>query len=206
VTDRESFPAGFFARDDDTDDRTFYAPVRLVTHIDDGAIAAVGDLYDELGLRGSVLDLMSSWVSHFHRAPERLVVLGMNAYELTRNEQAIGGVVQDLNAHSSLPFRAGAFEAAVCCVSVDYLVRPVEVFKAVHAVLRTGAPFVLTFSNRCFPTKAIRAWLYTDDATHLEIVGEYFRRAGGWRDVHSEVRREGAPGRDPLYAVWGYRA
>jgi SAM-dependent methyltransferase len=205
VSDTAEFPRGFFARDDETDDREFYAPVRLVTHIDDGAIAAVGALYAELGLRGRVLDLMSSWVSHFSAAPEAMVALGMNAYELARNDQAIGGVVHDLNSHPQLPFRDGSFDAAVCCVSVDYLVRPVDVFLAVHAVLRPGAPFVLTFSNRCFPTKAIRAWLYTDDATHLEIVAEYFRRSGGWRDVRREIRREGAPGRDPLYAVWGYR-
>ncbi len=206
MTERDPFPDGFFARDDDTDDRAFYAPVRLVTHIDDGAIAAVGDLYDELGLRGRVLDLMSSWVSHFHTAPDALVVLGMNAYELARNDQAVGGVVHDLNTHPDVPFRDRVFDAAVCCVSVDYLVRPVEVFRGVHRVLVDGAPFVVTFSNRCFPTKAIRAWLYTDDATHVEIVTEYFRRAGGWRDVHREARREPAPGRDPLYAVWGYRA
>jgi SAM-dependent methyltransferase len=202
----DAFPSGFFARDDDSDDRTFYAPVRLVTHIDDGAIAAVGELYDALEVRGRVLDLMSSWVSHFRTAPAQLVTLGMNAYELARNEQAIGGVVHDLNAHPGLPFRAQSFDAAVCCVSVDYLVQPVEVFRAVREVLAPGAPFVLTFSNRCFPTKAIRAWLHTDDATHVEIVTEYFRRAGGWGDVRAEVRRAGAPGRDPLYAVWAFRA
>jgi hypothetical protein len=94
----------------------------------------------------------------------------------------------------------------VCCVSVDYLVRPLDVFGAVHHALREGAPFVCTFSNRCFPTKAIRGWLLTDDETHREIVTEYFRRSGGWRDVRSEIRRPGAPGRDPLYAVWGYRS
>jgi hypothetical protein len=91
-------------------------------------------------------------------------------------------------------------------VSVDYLVRPIEVFQAIREVLRDGAPFVCTFSNRCFPTKAIRGWLHTDDEMHRRIVVEYFERAGGWRDVHSEIRRTGAPGRDPLYAVWAYRA
>jgi SAM-dependent methyltransferase len=205
VTTYEAFPAGFFARVDESRDRAFYEPVRLVTHIDDGAIAAVGELYDELGLRGDVLDVMSSWVSHFRAAPERLVALGMNAYELARNEQAIGGVVHDLNAHPQLPLRSEAFDGAVCAVSVDYLVHPVEVFRAVHDVLRPGSPFVCTFSNRCFPTKAIRGWLVTDDEMHREIVAEYFRRSGGWRDLHSEVRRPGAPGRDPLYAVWAYR-
>jgi SAM-dependent methyltransferase len=203
VSDR--FPDGFFARADETRDREFYEPVRLVTHIDDGAIAAVGDLYEELGLRGDVLDVMSSWVSHFRVAPQRLVALGMNTYELARNEQAVGAVVADLNAYPQLPFRDNAFDAAVCCVSIDYLVRPVEVFHAVHEVLRAGAPFVCTFSNRCFPTKAIRGWLLTDDDTHREIVAEYFRRCGGWEDVHSEIRRPGARGRDPLYAVWARR-
>ena len=143
----DTFPEGFFARADEDRDPAFYEPVRLVTHIDDGAIAAVGALYDQLGLYGSVLDVMSSWVSHFVRAPERLVVLGMNAYELARNEQAVGGIVHDLNAHPELPLRDVAFDAAVCCVSVDYLVRPIAVFRSVHRVLRPGAPFVCTFSN-----------------------------------------------------------
>jgi SAM-dependent methyltransferase len=201
----EQFPAGFFSRADEADDRSFYAPVRLVTHIDDGAIAAVGALYEELGLRGAVLDLMSSWVSHFRAAPEVLVALGMNGYELARNEQATGAVVHDLNRSPSMPFRTGAFDAAVCCVSVDYLVQPIEVFRAVHRVLRPGAPFVCTFSNRCFPTKAIRGWLLTDDDAHRALVAEYFRRAGGWDDVRSEVRRAPGPGRDPLYAVWARR-
>jgi SAM-dependent methyltransferase len=200
------FPDGFFARDDESRDRTFYEPVRLVTHIDDGAIAAVGALYEELGLDGDVLDLMSSWVSHFRVAPRRLVALGMNAYELTRNVQAVGGVVCDVNAAPALPFTDASFDAAVCCVSVDYLVRPLEVFREVARVVRAGGPFVCTFSNRCFPTKAIRGWLLTDDATHMQIVAEYFRRAGGWDDVRSDVRREYRPGQDPLYAVWARRS
>ena len=201
----DGFPEGFFTRDDNGPDRAFYAPVRLVNHIDDGAIAAVGALYEELGLHADVLDLMGSWVSHFRVAPSRLVVLGMNAYELTHNPMTAGGVVHDLNEQPRLPFRDESFDAVVCCVSVDYLVRPIEVFRAVHEVLRSGGPFVCTFSNRCFPTKAIRGWLLTDDETHRAIVAEYFRRAGGWHDLRSEIRRERGPGRDPLYAVWATR-
>ena len=97
------------------------------------------------------------------------------------------------------------FDAAVCCVSVDYLVRPVEVFRDVARVLRPGSPFVCTFSNRCFPTKAIRGWLATDDAGHCEIVARYFRLAGGWDEPI--VSQRTPPGRfgDPLYAVWARR-
>ena len=35
--------------------------------------------------RGEVLDLMSSWISHFRMPPPELVALGMNATELAAN-------------------------------------------------------------------------------------------------------------------------
>ena len=107
----------------------------------------------------------------------------MNAAELAANPAAAATVVHDLNADPRLPFPDGSFDAAVCCVSVDYLVRPLEVFADVARVVRPGGPFVATFSNRCFPTKAIRGWLLTTDEQHCEIVTEYFRRAGGWDDA-----------------------
>jgi len=150
------FPPGFFNRVDDRPDDDFYEPLRLVTHIDQGAIAAVGDLYEALDLTGDVLDLMSSWISHFRSAPGSLTLLGMNAAELAHNEMADAAVVHDLNTDPSLPFGDDEFDAVTCCVSVDYLVRPIEVFTDVARVLRPGGRFVVTFSNRCFPTKAIR--------------------------------------------------
>lgn len=67
--DEHGFPDGFFDRTDPATDVEFYEPTRLVTHIDEGAIAAVGELYEELGIGGRVLDLMGSWVSHFRTAP-----------------------------------------------------------------------------------------------------------------------------------------
>ena len=138
----QGFPAGFFTRVDEDDDPGFYGEARLVQHIDSGAIAAVRDLYDELGLYGEVLDLCSSWVSHLARTPQRLVVLGMNAFELDQNPQAHQRVVHDLNREPALPFADACFDGAMCTVSVDYLVRPIEVFDEVARVLRPGAPFV----------------------------------------------------------------
>jgi hypothetical protein len=200
------FPPGFFDRADPADDTEFYRPPRLVTHIDDAAIAAVGDLYRDLGLDGAVLDLMGSWVSHFHDPPAALTVLGMNRDELAANPAATATVVHDLNAEPRLPFPDAAFDAAVCCVSVDYLVRPVEVFADVARVVRPGGPFVTTFSNRCFPTKAIRGWLVTDDEQHCDIVAEYFRLAGGWDEPVAQRRTPPDHPGDPLYAVWSRRS
>jgi len=196
------FPDGFFERADESGDARFYSVPRLVTHIDDGAIAAVGVLYEELEIDGDVLDVMSSWVSHFRRAPERLTVLGMNPTELAANPQARARVVHDLNARPTLPFDDDSFDAVVCCVSVDYLVHPITVFRDVARVLRAGGPFVCTFSNRCFPTKAIRGWLYTSDEQHCAIVAQYFRSAGGYEEPVIEQRTPRGVAGDPVFAVW----
>ena len=201
AADEGGFPSGFFARGDETDDAEFYSYPRYVTHIDDGAIAAVGALYDELELRGAVLDLMSSWVSHFRDAPAALTLLGMNADELAANPQACEWVVHDLNADPVLPFAADTFDHATCCVSVDYLTRPVDVLRDVARVVRAGGLVVCTFSNRLFPTKAIRGWLHSESATHQEIVAAYFRTAGGYDEAETRVCATPRGG-DPLYAVW----
>jgi SAM-dependent methyltransferase len=211
----DGFPEGFFSRLDEEPDEQFDDEPRLVTHLDTGAIAEVGRLYAELDLpSGEVLDLMSSWISHQPARPRRLVVLGMNGTELARNEWADERVVHDLNAEPRLPFADACFDAVTCCVSVDYLVRPLEVFDEVARVLRPGGPFVCTFSNRCFPSKAIRGWLALDDRGHRELVSLYFRRSGRagegdggprWGEVTVEHRNPGRPG-DPLFAVWAHRS
>jgi SAM-dependent methyltransferase len=126
----------------------FYRLPRLVTHIDDRAIAAGGALYTELGLDGSVLDLMSSRISHFQHPPQRLVGLGMNAAELAANPMLSQYVVHDLNADPILPFPDASFDAATCCVSVDYLTNPITVFTEVGRVLRPGGAFVVVGGAR----------------------------------------------------------
>jgi SAM-dependent methyltransferase len=192
------FPAGFFDRGDERDDAVFYEPPRLVHHIDEGAIAAVGAYYDEVGVDGDVLDLMSSWVSHLRTRPRHLTVLGMNAAELDANPWADERVVHDLNADPALPLPDASFDTVVCTVSVDYLTRPVPVFAEVARVLRPGGTFALTFSDRCFPSKAIRGWLATDDRGHQQIVAAYFRAAGGFGEPVAERRPSTG---DPLLAV-----
>lgn len=199
-----TFPPGFFDRADESSDAEFYAVDRIVTHIDDEAIAAVGELYSELDIGGDVLDLCSSWVSHFLTPPEHLVAIGMNINELDANPALSEYQVQDLNVDPTLPFPDGSFDAVTCCVSVDYLTRPIEVFSEVARVLRPGAPFVVTFSNRCFPTKVIRGWLGTDGRGHCTIVSVYFDAADGFDEPIIQLRNPTATG-DPLYAVWATR-
>ena len=201
-----AFPSGFFRRSDEQPDPRFYDAPRLVLHLDDEAVAAVSALYDELGVAdGDVLDLMSSWVSHLPRRPRSLAVLGMNAEELAANPAADVRVVHDLNADPVLPFDDASFDAVVNCVSVDYLVRPVEVLAEAARVLRPGGLSVCTWSNRCFPTKAVHGWLATHEDDRPALVAEYPRQAGGFEEPAAQQRLDGRRS-DPLWAVWTRRS
>jgi len=180
-----------------------------VVHIDDFAIAAVGRAYADLLPRtGRLLDLMSAWRSHLPPGFEAAEVVGhgMNRTELTENPQLSSSFVQDLNRQPQLPLDDVAFDGAMCCVSVQYLLHPVRVFAEVHRVLKPGAPFVVTFSNRCFPTKAVAVWQALDDAQHLDLVRRYFETAAPWAEVHAEDRSLPDPDTNPLYCVWGRKA
>jgi len=202
---REIYGRVFLDRADPSADPRFYAAPRFVQHLDDGALAAVGELYAELGLDGDVLDLASSWVSHHRSPPRRLVALGLNAEELAANEAAAEHVVHDLNAEPTLPFDDEAFDAVTICASIDYLVQPLEVLREAARVLRPEGLFVATFSNRCFPTKAVRGWLLADEPERVAIVRDYLARSGVFEQACSQLRTPAGAG-DPLYAVWAARS
>jgi len=203
----ELFPPAAYEREDESDDRQFYEAPRKVVHIDEPAIAALGRLYgDLLPGGGRLLDLMSSWRSHLPPGLGGEVVgLGLNAEEMADNPQLTRHVVHDINREPRLPFDDAAFDGVMCAVSIQYVTQPVRLLREVHRVLRPRAPFIVSFSNRCFPTKAVAVWLNTTDAHHVELVRAYFEAAGGWTNVVADNRSPG-PDSDPLYAVWGRRA
>lgn len=198
----EEFPAGFFSRADESPDDRFYEFDRFVTHIDERAIKAVGTLYRHLGLTGSVLDIMSSWISHFLDRPQELVALGMNQRELDANGMAHDTVVHDLNVDPTLPFPGDRFDAVTCCVSIDYLVRPIDVLRDAARVVKPGGTVVCTFSNRCFPTKVIQGWLRLDDEARADVVAEYFRLTDAYDEPTVALCTPPTTYGDPLYAVW----
>lgn len=200
------FPAGAFRRYDETPDEQFYRTPRLVTHIDDRAIAAITQLYREhFPPGGAILDLMSSWVSHL--PPEvvyrRVVGLGMNEEELRRNERLDAYLIQNLNTDPHLPLADGEFDGCGICVSIDYLTHPVEVLREVGRVLKVGSPTIISFSNRCFPDKAVAIWHQLDDQGHIRLVESYLEEAGNFANVRSLDRSPKRMFSDPLYAVIG---
>jgi hypothetical protein len=196
-------PPEAFNKADPTPDSRFYAQPRFVTHIDEGAIAAVTQAYRELlPPGGAVLDLMSSWVSHLppEVAYDNVVGHGMNAAELAANPRLSRWFVQDLNLDAVLPLEDRAFDAACLCVSVQYLQHPVAVFREVARVLRPGAPLVVSFSNRCFPTKAVAIWQALPGPEQQRLVTAFLQEAG----FTGCAGRASTPARgDPLRVVWG---
>lgn len=200
-------PREFFQRVDDSPDALFYAAPRLVTHIDDATIASLRAFYAEvLPAGGAVLDLMSSWISHLPSdvAYARTAGLGLNADELRANPQLSEWVVHDLNAEPELPYEDCSFDAVVNAVSVQYLVRPVEVFASISRVLRPEGLSLVAMSHRCFPTKAVRAFHVLGRDERLALVTQYHARAGGFEELRQIDRSpEGA---DPLWIVMARRA
>ena len=86
--------------------------------------------------------ICSSWVSHypedFPQKMSRIAATGMNALELEQNVQLSDFAPKNLNTDPTLPYEDESFDVVTCVVSVDYLTKPLEVFKEVNRVLKPG--------------------------------------------------------------------
>ncbi len=208
-----------FARPDDSPDERFYSQPRLIDHLDKSCSAQIAGLYGRLLPHdGTILDLMSSWVSHLPEtfSAARITGLGMNRHELEQNPLLGEVLVHDLNQQPRLPFDDRVFDGIICTASIEYLVSPAAVFDELARVLKPGAPLVITFSNRWFPPKAIKAWSNAHEFERMGMVLEHFLNNGRFDSLHSYSLR-GLPRpegdryagqlllSDPVYAVWGAR-
>ena len=206
-------------RVDESADSRFYQDPRLVVHVDDHFIAALGQFFAEkLPPGGVILDLMSSYKSHLPAAynPGFVVGHGMNEIELQANDQLNQYFVQDLNRNPVLPFEDNHFDAALNTVSVQYLRRPVEVFKEVGRVLKPGGLYIVSFSNRMFPTKAVALWRSLGERERVDLVKQYFEESGAFdppqvfTDIDTRHHSGGIlaafyDAKDPVYIVWSVK-
>ena len=204
------FPPDNFQREDEENDRNFYIYPRKVVHIDDGAIAAVGRLFREIIPEDAVvLDLMSSWRSHWPEGhpKQSLVGLGLNQEEMEDNPDLDEIVVHNVNENPVLPFTDETFDAVVITVSAQYLTQPVETFSQVNRILKPGGVFIVSFSNRMFPTKAVRVWRVSNDRGRVDLVGTYMESAGNFEDIQGVfLNPDNSPPGDPMFVVHSRKA
>ncbi|MCF8069678.1 MAG: methyltransferase domain-containing protein [Desulfobacterales bacterium] len=208
-----------FERSDENEDTLFYQKPRLINHIDDFAIGTVTQLYAGLLKPDSaVLDLMSSWQSHLPTGMtySKVTGLGLNRAELQNNTQLSDYAFHDLNGSPFLPFDDGSYDAVTCNVSVEYLTQPFEVFNEVTRVLKPGGIFIVTFSNRWFPPKAVNIWQQIHEYERMGLVLEYFLNNGRFSQLGTHSSRGyDRPSHDkyysdflfsdPVFAVWGFK-
>mmetsp|Transcript_13165 Transcript_13165/g.19705 ORF Transcript_13165/g.19705 Transcript_13165/m.19705 type:complete len:264 (-) Transcript_13165:118-909(-) len=206
--DEWPFTESDLTRADESPDTVFYETPRLCYHIDDAAVAALTEYYGEtLNDGDDVLDICSSWVSHFPKEWKggNVVGLGMNEFELNKNERLSSYDAKDLNVDPTFPYDDDSFDKVTCVVSVDYLTKPKEIFAEIGRVLRPGGMALLSISNRCFPTKAWNLWLRTNDLEHVFIAGSFFHYAGMF-EPPSCADISPNPGRsDPMYVIKGIK-
>src|SRR6266567_1292929 len=206
MDDALGLPQGAFTKIDGEEDEFFYEEPRLVYHIDDNAVAALTDFYRTVLPKGGVLlDLMSSWVSHLPPEIEYAEIIGhgMNPTELAANKRLARWFVQNLNRNPLLPLADASIDAAMICVSVQYLEEPVAVLHEVARVLRPGGLIVISFSNRCFWTKAVAIWRALGDDGHAALVERYLRAAGFAQAETHRLAEWVEDQSDPLIAVVG---
>ena len=199
-----------FERMDEEEDRLFYLQARKVVHIDDGAIAAVSRLFLEMVPPDSVvLDLMSSWRSHWPQGhpKSRMVGLGLNQEEMEDNPDLDEVVVHDVNRNTDLPFEDATFDAVLITVSAQYLTQPVETFREVSRILKPSGVFIVSFSNRMFATKAVYIWRASSDRGRVDLVGTYMEEAGNLEAIQGLfLNPQDSPPGDPMFAVVSKRA
>lgn len=207
-----------FRRVNDRDDRLFYRDPRMVNHVDDVAIEQITSIYSALlSPNTKILDLMSSWVSHI--PPDlknyEAVGLGLNQEELSANRQLSQTILHDLNKNPTLPMRNNEFDAVICTVSIEYLIKPLEVLADIARVIKPGGLFVATFSDRWFPGKEIEPWSEMHQFERLGLVMDYLLRSEAFEDIHTESIQglmrpltdkyiSSRSTSDPVFAVWGY--
>jgi len=211
------FSGDALQRADETIDSDFYSQARHINHLDEAAQVQLKSVYNDLiPPRSDILDLMSSINSHIDDRLERnkITGLGMNKEELAANPGLDEILVHDINQQQRLPFDDASFDIVVCSLSIEYITQPSRLFDEVARILRPDGRFIISFSNRWFPGKAVQVWNNLHDFERIGLVMEYFIASAHFGDINTWSLRgiprpvndkHNIPLSDPVYVVWANR-
>ena len=206
-----------FLRNDETTDSEFYLTPRHINHLDEAAQAQLKSVYKKLiPADCEILDLMSSINSHIEENLERKKItgLGLNREELEANPTLDERIIHDINKNQRLPFDNASFDIVICSLSIEYLTHPLKLFDEVARILRPEGRFIISFSNRWLPTKAVQVWNNLHDFEHIGLVMEYFIGSAHFGEINTYSLRgvprpandkHNIPLSDPVYVVWANR-
>jgi len=197
------FKEGAFSRMDDMEDSIFYSQDRFVDHLDSLALNTVEKLIGTLIVeeKPAILDLMAGGNSHIPEniKPGHVIGLGLNESELKQNQSLSEYVIHNLNKDATLPFPDNYFDIVLNTVSVDYMIKPFEIFDEVGRILKPGGLFLVIFSNRMFPQKAIKIWKDSSEDERVLLVEDLFRLAGSFQEPRVFMSKEKPRPEDDKY-------
>ena len=206
-----------FQRADNVIDSEFYSQPRHINHLDEAAQAQLKSVYHDLiPAHSVVLDLMSSINSHIDRrlAIKKITGLGLNKKELEANPLLDERIIHDINQDQRLPFDDASFDIVVCSLSIEYITQPSTLFDEIARILSPDGRFIISFSNRWFPTKAVQVWNNLHDFERIGLVMEYFIASAHFTDINTysfrgmprpDNDKHNTPLSDPIYVVWADR-
>ena len=168
---------------DEADDQIFYQKPRYVNHLSDSFRTRLTDLYrNYLFKHQTILDLMSSWVSHLPTDTKYKKVIGhgLNKDELLANKRLDSFWIQNLNQNQNLPMEDSSIDVGLIVAGWQYLQYPEKVSLELSRIIKTDSPLIISFTNRAFWTKAPNIWTYSSEDTRIEYVKNVLS-ANGWK-------------------------
>ena len=168
---------------DISDDEIFYQQPRFVHHLSDSFRYRLTSLYSEYLLNHhTILDLMSSWVSHLpsNISYKKVIGHGMNEAELSSNERLDRFFVQNLNKKQNMPIEDSSVDVGLIVAGWQYLQYPEKVSLELSRVIKSDSLLIISFTNRAFWTKAPNIWTYSSEEKRIEYVTSVLT-SNGWR-------------------------
>ena len=168
---------------DSSDDGIFYQSPRFVHHLSDSFRKRLTNLYSNyLCDHNTILDLMSSWVSHLptNIRYKKVIGHGMNESELEANNRLDTYWVQNLNTIRNIPLEDSSIDVGLIVAGWQYLQFPERVSLELSRVIKSNSLLIVSFTNRAFWTKSPNIWTNSSEEERIEYVKSVLNK-NGWR-------------------------